>query len=60
MRFYDGQRPIATVSKSTTGLYAAGWILGKRVPHGKHVLRAVVSAGQRQVSAARTVRVCGR
>jgi hypothetical protein len=59
VRFYDGSRPIATVTKSNTGLYAAGWIL-KRVARGKHTLRVVVTGAGRQVTASRPVRVCGR
>jgi hypothetical protein len=59
VRYLDGQRPIATVTKGSSGLYAAGWILGKRVARGKHVLRAVVTSGGQQLSATRAVRVCG-
>jgi len=59
VRFYDGPRPIATVTKSNTGLYAVGWIL-KRVARGKHTLRVVVTGAGRQVTASRPVRVCGR
>jgi hypothetical protein len=60
VKFFDGQRPIATVSKSSSGLYAVGWILSKRVARGRHVLRAVVTGAGRHVSASRPVRVCGR
>jgi hypothetical protein len=57
VQFLDGRRPIATVRRSSAGLYAAGWVLS-RTATGRHTLRAVVSAGGRQVSAARVVRVC--
>ena len=60
VQFFDGQRPIATVKKSSTGLYAAGWILGKRVARGKHMLRAVVTGAGRQITAERPVKVCGK
>ena len=60
VQFFDGPRPIATVTKSNSGLFAAGWILGKRVARGRHILRAVVTGAGRQVAASRPVRVCGK
>ncbi len=60
VQFFDGPRPIATVTRSSAGLYAAGWILGKRVARGRHVLRAVVTGAGRQLAASRPVRICGK
>ena len=57
VRFYDGKRRIATVTRGPAGLYATDWKTGGKKA-GKHVLRAVVSAEARSVSAERVVRLC--
>jgi len=56
--FYDGKRRIATDRQGLVGLYSIQWRSGKAT-RGRHVLRAVLSAGGRTTaSAQRRVRVC--
>jgi hypothetical protein len=58
VRFFDGKRPIKTVSKGVSGLYAATWRVRAAKP-GLHKLRAVVeSARGRDAAASRVVRLC--
>jgi hypothetical protein len=58
VRFFDGARRIATVSRGEAGLYAANWSTA-RAKKGVHRLRVVVlDARGRRASAARPVRVC--
>ena len=55
--FYDGKRRIATDKSGAFGLFTADWRTGK-AKKGKHVLRAVLTAGAKHTSAQRAVRVC--
>jgi hypothetical protein len=58
VRFLVGERTIATVTRSTAGLYSTTWRT-RGLPRGRHVLRAVVSDAQgRTASAVRRVRLC--
>ena len=57
VRFYDGSRRIATVTRGAGGIYGADWRTQKAKP-GRHVLRAVVLAGSARTAATRVVRVC--
>jgi hypothetical protein len=59
VRFFLGRKPIATVRRGTSGLYAATWRKGAAAK-GRHVLRAVVTdARGRTAEAQRVARVCG-
>ncbi len=58
VRFFDGDRRIATVRSSAAGLYATTWGTAQSRP-GKHVLRAVViGRGGQRAAAERVVRIC--
>lgn len=58
VRFLDGKRPIKTVTKGVSGLYAATWRT-RAAKRGRHVLRAVVeSARGRDAVTSRVVRLC--
>lgn len=58
VRFFDGKRPIKTVSKGVSGLYAATWRV-RAARRGLHRLRAVVeSVRGRDAAASRVVRLC--
>jgi subtilisin family serine protease len=59
VRFFDGGRPIATVTRGQSGLYFADWTTARAKP-GRHVLRAVVTAAGRHSAVTRLVRVCRR
>jgi hypothetical protein len=55
--FFDGKRRIGTDRTSTFGLFSADWNTGKAA-RGKHVVRAVLTAGGQRAAATRTIRVC--
>ncbi len=58
VRFFDGRRPVKTVTRGFSGLYSATW-RARRARPGRHRLRAVVdSARGRNAIASRVVRVC--
>ena len=58
VQFFDGARRIATVRRSPSGLYAAGWATSRR-DRGRHRLVAkVTDAAGRTARASRVVRVC--
>jgi minor extracellular serine protease Vpr len=60
VRFFDGRRRIAKVTRGIEGLYLTPWRTGKAA-RGKHVLRAVVTDRRgATASAKRLVRVCRR
>jgi hypothetical protein len=60
VRFYDGQRRIATVRRGVAGLYAATWPTA-RAPRGRHLLRAVVLDRRgRTYGVQRVLRICRR
>jgi subtilisin family serine protease len=58
VRFFDGSKPIATVTQNLSGLFAATWRT-KGAAVGKHRLLAeTVDAGGAHQTAVRVVRVC--
>jgi hypothetical protein len=58
VRFLDGERRIATVTRGAAGLYGASWRT-RGLAKGRHLLRAVVTDAQgRTASAVRRVRIC--
>jgi hypothetical protein len=58
VRFFDGKRRIAKVTRGIEGLYLTAWRTGKAA-RGKHVLRALVTDRRgATASAKRVVRVC--
>jgi minor extracellular serine protease Vpr len=58
VRFYDGERGIATVRRGTAGLYSATWRTNG-AGKGRHVVRAVVLDRRGRVSASELVlRIC--
>ena len=58
VRFLDGRRTIATVRRSTAGLYGTTWRTAGATK-GRHVLRAVIrDAAGRTATAERVVRIC--
>jgi subtilisin family serine protease len=58
VRFFDGNRPIAKVTKGPASLYVTDWRTTK-VEAGRHTLRATaLDRKGRSFSAVRTVRVC--
>jgi minor extracellular serine protease Vpr len=58
VRFFDGERRIATDASGAAGLYNTTWRT-RGLPRGRHQLRAVVTDAQgRTATAARRVRLC--
>jgi hypothetical protein len=58
VRFFDGRRRIARVTRGIEGLYITPWRTGK-AHRGKHVLRAVATDRRgATASAKRLLRVC--
>jgi len=58
VRFFDGERRIATVRRGVAGIYGANWRTGG-LKRGRHVLRAVVrDASGKTAVTTRAVRVC--
>jgi minor extracellular serine protease Vpr len=58
VRFFDGRKRVAKVTRAIEGLYPAVWRTGKST-RGKHVLRAVVTDRRgKTATAKRVVRVC--
>ena len=58
VRFLDGRKPIATVRRGSSSIYAATWRRGGATK-GRHTLRAIVTdAKGRKAEAQRVVRVC--
>jgi hypothetical protein len=58
VRFFDGERRIATDASGAAGLYNVTWRT-RGLPRGRHQVRAVVTdAGGRTATATRRVRLC--